>query len=175
MTYEDYYFENYQKLDETEMGKRLTSARVDFVRKHTSITPVDIGIGAGAFVKACDCFGYDVNQKAVEWLKSEGRYEDPYEVWSYVITCWDSLEHIPEPEKLINSVTDYVFVSIPIFENGAHVLKSKHFKPGEHLYYFTNNGLIDWFDKLGFDCIDSNTMESDLGREGIYTYAFRRR
>lgn len=148
------------------------------MRKHTKGAVCDIGIGGGAFVTSINGFGFDVNLKAVEWLQSEGRYLDPYMLPSQsvpAITCWDSLEHIPEPEKLIEKVDGYAFVSIPIFNSGYHALQSKHFKPGEHIYYFTNNGLIDWFDNLGFDCIDSNMMESDIGREGIYTYAFERR
>lgn len=160
------------------MGKSLTDARISFVSQYTDMGIIDIGIGGGAFVNEMDCFGYDVNEKAIEWLLDRFSFIDPYDAGDKsinAITCWDSLEHIPEPERLIEKVKNYVFVSIPIFNSGFHVLKSKHFKPGEHLWYFTNNGLIDWFDRLGFDCIDSNKMESDLGREGIYTYAFRRR
>lgn len=160
------------------MGKSLTDARAGFVNQYTDMGIIDIGIGGGAFVNEMNCFGYDVNEKAIEWLLDRFSFIDPYDAEDKsinAITCWDSLEHIPEPEKLIKKVKNYVFVSIPIFNSGFHALKSKHFKPGEHLWYMSNNGLIDWLNRLGFDCIDSNDMETKIGREGIYTYAFKRR
>lgn len=176
MSYDEDYWEEYQRRDSTDIGKQLTDSRVSLVRKYTNIAPVDIGIGGGAFVKSADCFGFDVNQKAIDWLKSENRYKDPYgQELVDAITCWDSLEHILEPEKLINKVKGYVFVSIPIYKDGAHVLKSKHFKPGEHVWYHSNNGLIDWMESLGFECLENNHMESELGREGIESYVFKRK
>ena len=63
---------------------------------------------------------------------------------------------------------------MPIYEDSRHCLKSKHFKPGEHLHYFTHDGLLLWFEQQGFACVEHNDIESQLGREGITSYAFRR-
>lgn len=175
MEYQDDYWENYIKLDASDMGEALTNARVDFVSNYWAGELVDIGIGAGRFVIEADCTGFDVNKKAIQWLKSHGLYQDPYRKKVQAITCWDSLEHIPEPEKLINQVEKYVFVSMPIYKDADDVLQSKHFKPSEHLYYWTHDGLIRWFHALGFAYVTHNDMESNLGREGIKTYAFKRR
>lgn len=155
------------------MGKRLTDARVSFVRKYADLGIVDIGIGGGAFVRAADCFGYDVNANAIKWLKDNGKYKDPYNGCD-AITCWDSLEHIRYPDELLRNVRKFVFVSIPIFRDVDHVLSSKHFKPGEHVWYFTHEGLVNFMKLQGFDLLESNAMESDLGREGINSYAFKR-
>jgi len=160
------------------MGKSLTNARASFVNQYTDMGIIDIGIGGGAFVNEMNCFGYDVNEKAIEWLLDRFSFIDPYTLEDKsinAITCWDSLEHIPEPERLIEKVKNYVFVSIPIFNSGFHILKSKHFKPGEHLYYFTEHGIIHYMDNNGFSCIESSDIETELGREGIKTYAFRRK
>ncbi len=117
--------------------------------------------------------GFDVNPDAVAWLKAHESYYDPYKGVA-AITRWDSLEHIPDPEALIRSVGEWVFVSMPVYKDQADCLKSKHFKPGEHLHYWSVRGLIGWFAKMNFGCVEINEHESDLGREGITSFAFRR-
>lgn len=174
MDYSGPYFEKYQALDATPMGAALTRARVDMVRRHTEIAPVDIGIGGGRFVTESVGFGFDVNPDAVDWLRHRGVYFDIYNNHAEAITCWDSLEHIPEPEKLIEQVGEWVFVSMPIYLSQWDCLNSKHYKPGEHIWYWTQSGLIAWFARQGFGCVEINERESELGREGITSFAFRR-
>lgn len=178
MDYSGSYFEKYQAMDATPMGEALTRARVDLVSRHLKphslVGVTDIGIGGGRFVEAAGCTGYDVNPDAVAWLEQRGALRDPYLFPVPTITCWDSLEHIPDPERLIAQVGVFVFVSMPIYQSQADCLSSKHFKPGEHLWYWTQNGLINWFERLGFGCVEINQEESDIGREGITSFAFRR-
>jgi len=145
MRYEGQYFAHYQKLDATPMGGLLTKARCELVSKYCPpVETTDIGIGGGRYVQQSGGCGYDVCADAVTWLHSEGAYFDPYVDGAYAITCWDSLEHIPEPEKLLAQVTNWLFVSMPIYEDMADVLQSKHYKPGEHLHYFTQEGFLRW-------------------------------
>tara|TARA_R100000093_G_scaffold41532_1_gene21721 strand:- start:94 stop:645 length:552 start_codon:yes stop_codon:yes gene_type:complete len=174
MKYTNDYFEAYQKMDASEMGFELTAARMDLVDAHTEDKPVDIGIGGGLFVREFNCQGYDVNESAVNWLIDSGRYTDPYAMPIDAITCWDSLEHIKEPEKLLNKVRGWVFVSLPIFENAEHCLNSKHFKPGEHIWYFTHDGFMSFMASQGFILKEYNQRETEIGREGISSYAFKR-
>lgn len=176
MNYDSGYFAHYQKLDATPMGKALTKARVDLVRKYTDPKyGVDIGIGGGVYVSCSGGMGYDVCTDAVVWL---GRnYRDPYDKWYgpvSTITCWDSLEHIPEPEKLLACVGEWLFVSMPIYKDMQGVLTSKHYKPGEHLHYWTLAGFIAWCERQGFEVQEVNHAEEELGREGITSFAFRR-
>ena len=156
------------------MGEGLTRARVAMTRRHYQGGVVDIGIGGGRFVQAADGWGYDVNAEAVAWLRQQERYFDPYATPTEAISCWDSLEHIPEPEKLLAQVGEWVFVSMPVYLSQWDCLKSKHYKPGEHLWYWTQNGLIAWFARQGFGCVEINDSESELGRDGITSFAFRR-
>ncbi|MCY1397750.1 Methyltransferase domain protein [compost metagenome] len=156
------------------MGAALTRARVELVRKHFPGQVVDIGIGGGRFVLEADAMGFDVNAEAVVWLQAQGRLLDPYRQQVDAITCWDSLEHVPDPEKLVARAGQWLFVSMPIYESQAHCLQSKHFKPGEHLWYFTLPGFIGWCERQGFELIEMNHAESELGREGITSFAFRR-
>ena len=176
ISYEHDYFENYLKYDNSEMGDALTAARKELVDFYYRGSVVDIGIGGGKFVAAMGAkgFGYDINQDAINWLMETDRFCDPYAGNVGCITCWDSLEHIPEPESLIRQVTDMVFVSLPIFNNPNTIHQSKHYKPGEHIWYWSDWGLIQWFSRLGFVLVEKNQMETELGREAISTYVFRR-
>ena len=54
-------------------------------------------------------------------------------------------------------------------------MQSKHFKPNEHVWYFTDWGLRLWFEEQGFDCLETNYDETNIGREGINSYVFRRK
>ena len=174
MDYTGDYFAKYQEMDDAPMGESLTDARVLLVDDHYQGEDIiDIGIGGGRFVNLMMCSGYDVNPSAVRWLKDSGLYRNPYDKRVDVLTFWDSLEHIPDPAAIVKQARKWVFVSMPIYQNEAHCRASKHFKPGEHLHYWTHDGLIEWFARQGFFLVDHNSVESDLGREGIKSYAFK--
>lgn len=174
MQYDGKYFAHYQELDATPMGEALTKARLELVGKYMNPRHVvDIGIGGGRFKTEAGCRGFDVSDEANDWLGVD--YIDPYECKSVkAVTCWDSLEHIPEPEKLLARVKTWLFVSMPIYDNLADVLQSKHYKPSEHLHYFTLQGFIAWCAEQGFECVEINHAETELGREGITSFAFKR-
>lgn len=175
MEYTQDYFAHYQQMDDTRMGDALTDARVMLVDEHYHGEDlIDIGIGGGKFVCAMMCSGFDVNPSAVKWLKEQGLYRDPYEKKVDVLTFWDALEHIPDPVAIVRQARKWIFVSMPIYTDKEHCLASKHYKPGEHLHYWTHDGLVDWFAQQGFILMDHNAVESELGREGIFSYAFKR-
>lgn len=176
ISYESDYWNKYLVMDDTEMGDALTKARCDLVNFYNKGLVVDIGIGGGKFVSAMgeSGFGYDVNTQAIDWLVESGRFVDPYANRVNSICCWDSLEHIPNPEALIEQVDNFVFVSIPIFNDPNTVTQSKHYRPGEHIWYWSDFGLIKWFENLGFINVEKNNIETVIGREDISTYVFRR-
>jgi hypothetical protein len=176
ISYQHDYWEKYIGYDNSPMGEALTAARKELVDFYHSGDIVDIGIGGGKFVHTMGArgFGFDVNQDAINWLVANNRFCDPYAGDVDAISCWDSLEHIPYPEALINQVRKYVFVSLPIFNNPNTITESKHYRPGEHIWYWSDWGLINWFSRLGFSLVEKNNMETELGREAISTYVFRR-
>ena len=177
MDYQEDYWQDYLQRDASHMGAVLTQARVNFVRKHIGNdinALVDVGIGGGRFVQDANCWGFDINEQSIKWLKARGSFTNPLTIEPEAISCWDSLEHMPKPEKLLKRVKKWLFVSLPIFTQPEAIPQSKHYKPREHLWYFTHDGFIRWCAAQGFDLIEFNTQESDLGRQGIVTYAFRR-
>lgn len=173
-TYDADYFNKYQAMADSEIGLALNKARVDLVNLYTDKEVIDIGIGAGTFISAREnTKGYDVNPFGVQWLVDHNKYKNPYDGCVHA-TFWDSLEHIAKPEDLLEKITGYVFVSIPIFRNLEHILESKHFRPDEHFWYFTHIGFKFYMKANKFKYIQSNSVESDLGREDIITYVFVR-
>lgn len=75
---------------------------------------------------------------------------------------------------VIQQASEYVFVSIPIFTDAGDILRSHHFRKDEHIWYFTDVGIKRWFAEQGFECAEQNTIECQLGRKGVASYAFRR-
>lgn len=135
---------------------------------------LDIGIGSGLFVETCpNCYGHDINESAIAWLIDKGKYRSPLK-GANSMTFWDSLEHIHDPTVQLTGIKEYAFISCPIYEDSDHILRSKHFRPDEHCWYWTDEGLKIFMWAFGFTCIERNQMETDIGREDIGTYVFKR-
>ena len=171
------YFEEYQRRSNTDIGEALNDARTKMVRNYdiTGDNLLDIGVGSGAFVRAYPCWGYDINAAAVDMLIRQDRFITPNLMRGDVsMTFWDSLEHIPDPKPLLDLITDYAFVSTPIYPNLHTLKKSKHYKPNEHCWYFTHDGLIQFMKAHAFSLIEWSDIETQLGREAISSYVFAR-
>jgi Methyltransferase domain len=154
-------------------------ARFNFVERHYRGPLVDVGIGSGAFVelrrgRGRTTYGYDVNPAGMEWLEQRMLLVDPHLVVFEAVTLWDVLEHIPDFQSLLANVREWLFVSLPIFRDAEHALRSKHFRPDEHCWYFTRDGLVFALKLCGFVLVSESKVETDLGREDIGTFAFRR-
>jgi hypothetical protein len=173
--YDQNYFQRYLELGQTEIGKALNEFRVEFVKKFTNERVVDIGIGAGDFmIKHGDCLGYDVNPYGKKFLRDNNLTAFPMQFEYPVMTFWDSIEHIEDVNKLLKNCQQWAFISTPIYRDAQHVLESKHFRKDEHCWYFTDEGLKKFMKAHGFESVEQNTMETELGREDIGTYAFKR-
>ena len=184
--YDEAYFERYKEQANSAIGKLLMASRVSFVNLHIQRWEAlcDVGIGSGAFIEARNqrcpeasipvTYGFDVNPKAIEWLRKNGLWQNPYEHIVNNASFWDVLEHLDNPATILRPLT-WAFISIPIFRNVEHVLQSKHYRKDEHVWYFTARGLIWYMDQLGFSCVTRNDMETRIGREDIGTFAFKRR
>jgi hypothetical protein len=169
------YFEHYRMLDRTETGARLTAARLSMVTRHYEGHITDIGIGGGGFLLAHgDARGYDINEAAVRWLVQRNLLTDPYLLPVEAVTLWDSIEHMRDPSALLKRVARWAFISTPIYSDALHAQRSKHYKPGEHLWYFTERGLVHLMRHNGFRLREVNQTECDCGREEIGSFAFER-
>lgn len=182
VVYDKSYFDKYTTYESQEIGKEINNARVKLIQRYQTKDDhagVDIGIGCGTFINSVgNWLGYDVNQTGIDYLKNTNRYFDIYtdnnpNVSSF--SFWDSFEHIKDLDKISNILPSHIFISIPIFSDLSHILKSKHFRKDEHYWYFTDTSLITYFSLYGYECVETNKMESELGREDIETFVFIRK
>jgi hypothetical protein len=176
--YDDAYFHKYAGYAETDLGCELLAARLALIARHVPASAwlVDVGIGSGTLIGARPrTLGYDVNPAALKWMKERNVYIDLDDRMSiHSATFFDSLEHLEHPIDLVAKISNVAIVSIPIFYGRSHALLSRHFRPDEHYWYFTAHGLIRWFLLAGFELREANRMESEIGREDIGTFVFRR-
>ena len=182
--YGDKYLATYDSFayEGSDTARAVIDGRCALVARHASADAslLDIGAASGAFVRAAiadglDAKGYDIIEKAAQRLKSAGLYADDPNSFDSV-TLWDTIEHMEEPETCLKHIKRdaLVFVSIPVFDDLKKIRESKHYKPGEHLYYWTITGFIDWMAIYGFRLLEMSTHEIEAGRESVGAFAFKR-
>jgi hypothetical protein len=143
---------------------------------------MDIGAGSGAFIRKARelgfrAYGDDVIPEAKVRLREMGYLEDGQIQGEFdAVSAWDVLEHLEHPNDALVGIGygTLFFASIPIFRNLREIKRSRHYRPGEHLYYFTARGFIDWMLATGFSPIYESDHETRAGREDIGAFAFRR-
>lgn len=179
--YDDKYFNEYVRMEHTEIGERLNEFRAGLVNKYTKGLVLDIGIGCGTFMKRRgNCLGFDICPKAIFHLRKTEQFFNPYNgagAWSDIkaVTFFDSLEHMEWPELIFDNIgRQFIFVSLPIFRSAEHVVNSKHFKKEEHFLYFTEKGFVDYMASYKFGLLEKRDEETRCGREDIKTYVFQR-
>lgn len=176
--YNGAYFDKYRGYENTPLANAINLGRVGLVNRYVgpACGVLDVGVGSGEFIKnRPNTFGYDINPKAVEWLKDRMRFSDGFGAFD-AFTFWDVLEHVETPDEYFRRIHDgaYLFTSLPIFDDLTRVRESKHYRPGEHLYYFTRDGFVDWMDRHRFRLLTVDDFETRAGREAILSFAFKR-
>lgn len=187
-SYDQAYFDRYKALADSDMGRDLMSTRADLVQlwlaKAGDLTwPVmDVGIGSGAFLEEWASrelgapVGFDINPAGIEWLEAHGAYRNFYGSTGWKAVCfWDALEHIPRPDLALLQCVGLAFVALPIFNDAAHVLRSRHYRRDEHFWYWTRAGFVRFAEAHGFAVLDILATETALGREGIETFILKRK
>lgn len=178
--YGENYWQNYINMESSETCQLLNQFRSELATNYSN-SILDIGIGSGAFLKSLNCekAGYDVNPYGQKWLKENSLWHNPYEENNKKFNgfCfWDVLEHIENPSVLLNLLpkNSYIFVSLPTFASIEKIHLSKHYKPDEHLQYFTTSGFIKFMSLSGFSVVEIRCDETKIGRESITTFVARK-
>lgn len=180
--YDASYYDYYKALEDTPVARKLNAGRCAMLARHaeSSAAVLDFGAGCGTFVAAArswgyDAKGFDINPRTIEALRGVDCYADDVSAFD-VLTFWDSLEHLPEAGELLRKIRRgaVVLVAIPVIEDLTRIRDSKHYKPGEHLMYFTTLGFTDWMAAYGFRILETSDHEIHAGRESIGAFAFKR-
>lgn len=160
-----------------EIADKINAGRIAFVLKHFGGGKVvDVGIGSGEFIRQRgNTYGTDVNPAGMEWLKRNDLWVGRISGFG-AVTMWDVIEHCDEPEVYLRQIGlhCFLFVSLPIVYALGAIRMSKHYRPGEHLTYWTADGFTAWMERHGFMLLEMADFEIAAGRESIYSFAFKR-
>jgi hypothetical protein len=156
-------------------GELLSNIRLGFLLGSIGKIPnsiVDVGYGNGDFLKVASkcitkCFGNDISDyptpPGIEKISWEKLLNNNYDV----ITFFDSLEHIPDINFIKDLKCNYIFITLPWCHNynDEWFLNWKHRRPDEHLWHFNEESLINFFNEMGYDCINSGVAFEDIIRK----------
>jgi hypothetical protein len=141
---------------------------------------LDVGYGNGDFVRAAAAAGFDAYGSEIHGVDCGIRevvLATDDSRWN-VVTFFDSLEHFPEFELVRDLLrrTHYVMVSLPKRPRTFPRDRAwRHFKPGEHLHYFSELSLQHVVQKplLALsDIEDAIRRGSSPGQQNILTAVF---
>jgi len=183
-------------LDNVKYRKeRFAKERLAIIKKYSNKDPVkcsilDVGCGTGWFLEAAKAEGYAVFGQ--EFAKELGRFTAQRlgaKVWTEqfsrlklkerfdVITLFDVIEHVPDPEGVLMSVKKHLkpkgiaLIFTPNLDSFAFWKLKEHSSlvtPVEHLYYFTEKSLTMLIHKVDFEVVDFQTKGMDI--PDIYSY-----
>lgn len=174
--YDVNYHYNLLKI-QTEHAKEINNIRWKFIAdnidfRNKRITVLDYGCGIGWFAAFKPGFIKDMDTFDIAPVPQTGILREYYDL----LTMWDVLEHIPDFTELapILKNIDFVAISLPIKPAGMFWDKWKHFKPGEHLHYYSVELLEALFSRYDFEMI-KDAMPECPPREDIHSIIYRKK
>jgi hypothetical protein len=163
--YDEAYHAKYEVYAKTDLGKKLTQARWDLVKKYLPHGVIlDFGSGSGHFARENPngvhrVIQYDINPF------SNNSSVSTLDTRVNAVTFWDSLEHVEDPYDLLDYLRpEFIFMTVPdAFSIPTHFMKSwRHYRRGEHVHYFSRPSLRRLAERLGYAILEFSTMEGDL-------------
>lgn len=180
--YDAAYFAKVHAYEGTAISRAVNAGRIDLMDRYLADDAqiLDFGAGSGDFVRSArnsgfHMKGFEVIRETRAWLDKSGLFAQDVHAFD-AVTMWDVIEHMEDPELTMRAVRRgaHLFASVPVFEDLKRIRESKHYRPGEHLYYWTAQGFIDWMALYGFRLLERSAHEMDAGREAIAAFAFVR-
>jgi len=174
--YDAAYYYNLLKI-QTNTAQLINKIRWDFISPYLpcvkGVYPArvfDWGCGVGWFAAYAPA-DIIVDTFDIMPVPQTKRRFDMYEM----VTMWDVLEHIPDFTELkdLFDRTKYVAITVPIKPEDMPWENYKHFKPGEHLHYYTQDLLKALFYRYGFMLEKAGTPECPP-REDVYSFIFKK-
>jgi 2-polyprenyl-3-methyl-5-hydroxy-6-metoxy-1,4-benzoquinol methylase len=167
MKYDINYYEKMLR-EYSATAERICHIRWDWVMTVNPNTVLDYGCGCGWF-RAWRPKGVQVDSYDIADYPQTGMKFKMYDV----VCFWDVLEHIPDFSKVepVLALARNSVVTVPIYHGEAMLDKWVHFKPTEHIHYFTDKTLVALFGKYGFDLVRHGDPECPP-RKDVKTFLF---
>lgn len=170
MNYDLEYYENMLR-QYSGSAEEIARIRWDFISEINPRIVLDYGSGVGWF-RAWRPPGVEVDSYDIGPVP-----QTKVQLTMYDVTCfWDVLEHIPNTADLepILNLSRHIALTIPIQPENTYIAVWKHFKPLEHLSYFTQDSIQVLLGRYGFDLLKEAKAECPP-REDIHSFLFKRR
>lgn len=167
--YDVEYYDNLLR-QYSSTAREIAIIRHEFIRSLRPKWILDYGSGVGWF-RAFRPDGVEVDTFDIGPFTQTGISRD-----SYDIVCFhDVLEHIPDWGTIapIISKAKYVAGTVPILVNGQVLSTWKHYKPGEHFYYWSEKGFESAMNEVGLERIEHGWPECPP-RTDILSFKYRR-
>jgi SAM-dependent methyltransferase len=190
--YDEDYFRRVKAKDNSPICERLHTFRYELLRLTlTKERPLVLDYGCGSLYflnllaarTAWHLYGYDVNHKTMVDLIQSKRYnyfKPTYHLalkqnFPFDAVCFfDTLEHLPFPDRVLALCKKWVFLTVPVVKSLKEIKGSKHYLPREHIWYFTSQGVVNFFNSLGFKMVKMSDEEQKIGRTDVMSYVFKR-
>jgi len=169
MDYDIEYYENMLR-NYSKTAEQISEVRWRFISQLNPKTVLDYGSGVGWF-RAFRPAGVSVWSYDIMPVPQTG-----IDLRMYDVVCfWDVLEHIPDFSRIepVLALARHIAASLPLLPNNnpQQLSEWKHFKPGEHLHYFSHDTLSALMKTYGFVELKKGMPECPP-REGIWSYLF---
>ena len=155
--------------------------RLEWIRRHcpSGGRLLDAGAGFGHFLSVAreqfDCRGFDVSPAAVEWSKRNFQVDNrvasvealPADGGFDVVTCWDVLEHVPDPRSALHALHalvqpgGFLFLSTPDAGSLCARLMGRYWhyvNPSQHITLFSRPNLSTLLRESGFVPVEIVTL-----------------
>lgn len=192
LQYGENYANNYKLYAESVINTPLNLFRLGLIsrwlKKNANI--LDVGCCIGEFIrfaeKYYDCVGFEPNEVAVAEARNRVlspivtslKFGEPDFKPFECVTLFDVIEHIEKPldfliflrsgmaSRGILALTTPNVDVIPM--HSSYQLTSwKHYKPKEHLFLYTKQGLEYMLTQAGFEILHFGTEESDIRPDNL--------